>query len=102
MEVKMINIFDSLLPMFVCSKMFGLCSFSLNRQKYYTSLTALIFPIIIMILFTTHTVSELYTREIEEELLIYILTDRGHTYTGVFCTVTILMLSILLRNKVIV
>lgn len=100
MKFSAINVYDSLRPIFICSKLFGLCSFSIGIKEWSKTRTAMIFPILATILFTTHSLSELHMREIDERLLIYVLTDYFHTYAGVISTIVIYLLSIFLRNKV--
>lgn len=103
-EIKMklysANVYDSLLPVFIYSKVVGLCPFKVSRVGYSKSIAALIFPIIITILFTSHSLSELYMRQNEKELLIYILMDHVHTYAGVLCAVVIYLMTVFFRGKV--
>lgn len=94
-------IYKSLMPVFVCSKIFGLCPFDISVKGYSKNTKDVIYPIILSILFTSHALSELYMREDDDDdLLIYTLTDNFHTYTGVFCATTIFLVSILISNKV--
>lgn len=100
MAINSVNVYESLLPIFVCSKIFGLCPFSLSCNGYVKSYAAVIFPVFIMLLFTCHTISELYMRDDDETLLIYILADTLHTYAGVLCSIAIYTLSIVFGDKV--
>lgn len=100
MIINSINVYDSVLPVFLCSKIFGLCPFSISKKGCTKTLTSIIFPFTMAILFTAHSLSELYMRENREELLIYTLTDYFHTFAGVFSAISIYLLSILLRNMV--
>lgn len=100
MKIYSAYIYDSLLPVFIYSKVVGLCPFNIARDGYSKSLAAIVFPIIVTILFTTHSLSELYIRPIENELYIYILMDQFHTYAGVLCTFVIYLLTIIFRGKV--
>lgn len=100
MKFASANIYESMLPVFMLSKIFGLCSFSISSKEYVASWIAIIFPISVTLLFSSHTISELFMRESTEKILIYILTDIIHVYAGVICSIVIYLFSILFRNKV--
>lgn len=102
MEIKLntINVYDSVRPIFICSKFLGLCSFSISSTECSKTVPSLIYSILVTIFFTTHSLSELSVRENEKELLIYVLTDYFHTYAGVICAILIYWLSMFFRDQV--
>lgn len=95
------NIFESVSLMFVFSKYFGYTSFCIKKNKFIFSVSGMIYPAIIVVVYIGISAFDIYTRGQQDRSEIYHIIELVNVHSFSVTTILIMYFGIYYQRQVI-